>query len=100
MKYQNNLPALFDSRSNRRVFVSKSLATLAGATATVVPPPPVSRQAFAQAGGQIGPVRMAGSTVHRARPLGERRHGLLSDSDRPGGRGGDAGHGVTCEGAG
>jgi hypothetical protein len=54
MKYQNNPPALFASRPNRRVFVSKSLATLAGAAAAVMPPPPVNREAFAQAGGQEG----------------------------------------------
>jgi haloacetate dehalogenase len=54
MKYQNNLPALSASPLNRRVFVSKALATLAGAAATVMPPPPASRQAFAQAGGRQG----------------------------------------------
>ena len=43
--------------------------------------------ALAEAVGAVGHAAMAGSSVHRAEPLGERRHRLFPDPDRPGGRG-------------
>ena len=41
--------------------------------------------ALAEAGGAIGNAAMAGSSVYRAQPPGQRRHRLLPNSDGPGG---------------
>ena len=48
--------------------------------------------ARAEAGRAFRHAALAGSSVHRAQPHGQRRHRLFPDSDRPGGRGGNAGH--------
>ena len=52
----------------------------------------------AQAGGAFRHAAVAGSSVHRAGEVGERRHGLLPDSHRAGGRGRHPGHGVNAAG--
>ena len=46
----------------------------------------VSRR-VAQAVGAVGHAALAGSSVHRDEPVGERRHRLFPDPDRAGGRG-------------
>ncbi len=55
-----------------------------------VAPPAQARRSFRHAA-------LAGPAVHRAYPLGQRRHRLLPDSDRAGGRGGDAGHRIKVK---
>ena len=45
--------------------------------------------ALAEAVGAVGNAAVAGSSVYRAEPLGERRHRLFPNSDRPRGRGRD-----------
>ncbi len=51
--------------------------------------------ALAQAPGACRHPALAGPAVHRAGPLGERRHRLLPDPHRPRGGGRNSGHGVT-----
>ena len=48
--------------------------------------------ALAEAVGAVGHAAMAGSSVHRDEPVGQRRHRLFPDSDRAGGRSRDPGH--------
>ena len=48
----------------------------------------------AEAGGAFRHAALAGPSVHRAQPHRQRRHRLFPDSDRAGGRGRDAGHGL------
>ena len=55
--------------------------------------------ARAQAVGEIRHAALAGSPVHRAGALGQRRHRLLPDSDRAGGRGRYPGHGLKLAAA-
>ncbi len=49
---------------------------------------------LAQAGRPFRHAALAGPAVHRADPLGQRRHRLFPDSDRAGGGSRDAGHGL------
>ena len=55
--------------------------------------------ARAQAFGDVRYADLAGPPVHRARQERERRHRLLPDSDRPGGRGRHAGDSLIAPGA-
>ena len=55
--------------------------------------------ARAQAVGQFGHAALAGPPVHCAGAVGQRRHRLLPDSDRPGGRGRHPGHGLDATSA-
>ena len=49
---------------------------------------------LAEGGGEIRHAALAGPAVHRAQPVGQRRHRLFPDPDRPGGGGGHPGGGV------
>ncbi len=51
--------------------------------------------ARAEAGGAFRHAALAGPSVHRAQPYRQRCHRLFPDPERTGGRGGNAGHGLT-----